>query len=139
MAYNMQNPWVQPYPTTTSNTAGSFPTPNIAQAGNYPVTNFQPGSTINTYQWVQGEEAAKALPVAPGTEVMLMDSEAPVIYKKSADASGRPILRIFDMVERLPNQSQNEGNFVTKDELTSAVEEAVRNAMKHNRKEKTNG
>ena len=51
--------------------------------------------------WVQGEAGAKSFLVAPGTTVMLMDSESPVFYLKSADQSGMPMpLRIFDFTER---------------------------------------
>ena len=51
--------------------------------------------------WVQGEAGAKSYGVAPGNNVLLMDSEAEVFYIKSADASGVPMpLRIFDYKER---------------------------------------
>jgi hypothetical protein len=55
----------------------------------------------NGFVWVQGESGAKSFLVAPGTTVMLMDSENPVFYLKSADQSGMPMpLRVFDFVER---------------------------------------
>lgn len=55
--------------------------------------------------WVQGEEGAKAYMVAPGSSVMLMDSENTVFYLKSSDQSGMPLpLRIFDYTERTVNQ-----------------------------------
>ncbi len=50
--------------------------------------------------WVQGEAGAKAWAVAPGQSVTLMDSENPALYLKSADMSGIPSMRIFDLVER---------------------------------------
>lgn len=51
--------------------------------------------------YVQGEAAAKSWMVGAGQSVLLMDSEAPVFYIKSADASGIPLpLRIFDYQER---------------------------------------
>lgn len=60
-----------------------------------------PAQTQSSITWVQGEEGAKAYLVAAGNSVMLMDSEAPVFYIKSTDASGMPMpLRIFDFVER---------------------------------------
>lgn len=56
----------------------------------------------NGFVWVQGETGAKSFLVAPGTTVMLMDSESPVFYLKSADQSGMPMpLRVFDFVERV--------------------------------------
>ena len=56
--------------------------------------------------WVQGEAGAKSYLVAPGSTVMLMDSENTVFYLKSSDASGMPLpLRIFDYSERRENVS----------------------------------
>ena len=58
--------------------------------------------TSNGILWVQGEEGAKAWLVAPGSTVMLMDSDGGSFYLKSADASGMPLpLRIFDYTERI--------------------------------------
>ena len=65
--------------------------------------NQQPVRQNNSgFVWVQGGEAgAKSYLVAPGETVMLMDSENPVFFLKSADASGMPMpLRIFDYKER---------------------------------------
>lgn len=56
--------------------------------------------------WVQGENAAKAYPVASGQSVLLMDSEDSVMYIKSTDQSGMPQpLRIFDYKERTTAQN----------------------------------
>ena len=57
--------------------------------------------------WVQGEAGAKSYLVAPGTTIMLMDSEAQTFYIKQADASGMPMpLRIFDYTERAARSQQ---------------------------------
>lgn len=45
----------------------------------------------NSFAWVQGEASAKAYPVAPGNTILLMDSEAPVLYMKSTDLTGKPL------------------------------------------------
>lgn len=50
--------------------------------------------------WVSGEAGAKAYLVAPNTTVQLWDSEAQVIYLKSADASGMPSMKILDYTIR---------------------------------------
>lgn len=67
-----------------------------------PVQQTQTAQPVsNGINWCQGEEGAKAWLVAPGTTVMLMDSDGSSFYLKSADASGMPQpLRIFDYVER---------------------------------------
>ena len=52
--------------------------------------------------WVQGEAGAKSFLVAPGQNLILMDSEAEVFYIKATDQSGVPLpLRIFDYKERI--------------------------------------
>lgn len=71
--------------------------------------------------WVQGEAAAKSYPVAPNTSVSLWDSEANVIYIKSADASGMPSMKIVDYTMRDTSTRSPEiapkSDFVTKDDL----------------------
>lgn len=69
----------------------------------------QPQQNNNGLIWVQGEAGAKSYPVAPGSTVMLMDSEESRFYIKSADVSGMPQpLRIFDYTERTAQSKQPE-------------------------------
>ena len=96
----------------------------------FPVTypQIQP-MTYSQYQqtqtsginWVQGIEGAKAYPVAPNANVMLMDSSANTFYIKSADATGRPTISLYDYEERKmvnDTTTQNKtADFVTKEEL----------------------
>lgn len=92
---------------------------------------------LNTFQWVQGQAGAEAYPVAPGTNVILMDSLAPVIYYKSADSTGRYLpMKTYDLVERTePVQGPNEAPsidtsaFVKRDEIDSLVAKAVLNYL----------
>ena len=78
-------------------------------------------------QWVQGENAAKSFPVAPNTSVPLFDSEANVIYIKSADASGMPSIKILDYTVRdnTPRTAEikPQGDFVTHNELADLQRE----------------
>lgn len=96
-------------------------------------TGYQPYYQNNAYQqnvmpaqqsgiiWVQGEAAAKSYPVAPNTSVALWDSEANVIYIKSADGAGMPSMKIVDYTMRDTNARRSEmspqSDFVTKDDL----------------------
>lgn len=78
---------------------------------------------------MQGLEGAKGFLVAPNNTVVLWDTENPVIYVKSADASGIPSMRVLDFVERNSNTSNSHENtpkthkctcgdkFVTKEEF----------------------
>ena len=58
--------------------------------------------------WVPNEQAAREYLVAPNSAVTLWDSSAPVVYLKQADASGKPTLTTYDLVERTqrPVQAQ---------------------------------
>ena len=51
-------------------------------------------------QWVSSEQEARGYLIAPNSAVALWDSSAPTVYLKQADASGKPTLKIYDLVER---------------------------------------
>lgn len=65
----------------------------------------QPGTQQSNLIWVQGESGAKSFLVAPNTTVQLWDSEAQVIYLKSADATGMPTMKILDYTVRGQTQT----------------------------------
>ena len=102
-----------------------------------PVLPQNQNTQLNTFQWVQGQAGAEAYPVAPGASVILMDSNAPVIYYKSADQSGRYLpMKTYDLVERTePVQGPSEtpsidtSTFVKRDEIDSLVAKAVLNYL----------
>ena len=77
--------------------------------------------------WVQGINAAKSYPVAPNTSVPLFDSEANVVYIKSADASGMPSIKILDYnvrdSEPRKTESAPQVDFVTHNELADIQRE----------------
>lgn len=84
------------------------------------------GSSIN---WVRNQNEAMMFPVAPNAAVALWDSSSPVIYLKQADASGKPSMKIYDLVERIerPVESTSaspiqDNTFATKKELEAVVE-----------------
>lgn len=56
-------------------------------------------------QWVNGEQEARNWMIAPNAAVALWDSTAPTVYLKQADASGKPSLKIYDLVERTSNSA----------------------------------
>jgi hypothetical protein len=71
--------------------------------------------------WVQGEAGAKAYLVSPGNTVVLWDSESEVIYIKSANQAGIPVMRVFDYKERMGSSpapaQQSVNEFVTRKEF----------------------
>lgn len=60
-----------------------------------PTNQNQPGII-----WVPSEQSANEYLVAPNNAVALWDSNNPVIYLKQADASGKPSMKVYDLVER---------------------------------------
>lgn len=72
-------------------------------------------------QWVSGEQEARGYLIAPNSAVALWDSTAPTVYLKQADASGKPTLKIYDLVERTEApQTAPQGKpveFVTREEF----------------------
>ena len=69
-----------------------------------------PQKPTNDIIWVQGLEGAKGYLVAPNNTVVLWDTENPVIYVKSADASGIPSMRVLDFTERNADTSNSPKN-----------------------------
>ena len=51
-------------------------------------------------QWVSSEQEARGYLIAPNSAVALWDSTAPTVYLKQSDASGKPTLKVYDLVER---------------------------------------
>ena len=87
------------------------------------VSQSQPPMNSNLI-WVSGEAGAKAYLVAPNTTVQLWDSEAQVIYLKSADASGMPSIKTLDYTIRAENQPMQtlqhvDTNYISREEFNS--------------------
>lgn len=91
-----------------------------------------PSQSNNIFAWIQGEDAAKSYPVAPGNTVVLIDSDKPVMYMKTADLSGRPqpiqvrYLVSEEEYKRIQNGTKNSPNlddFVTKEYFEERMSE----------------
>ena len=89
-------------------------------------------------QWVSGEQEARGYLIAPNSAVALWDSTAPTVYLKQADASGKPTLKIYDLVERAETPrtaSQENGvEFVTRKEFDALA--ALVSELKDKKKRK---
>lgn len=92
--------------------------------------------------WVQNEMEAANYLVAPNSAVTLWDSNAPVVYLKQADASGKPSMKIYDLVERTQRPVQAPQapavEYATKDDISAlaariGVLEAIKEAPKPKR------
>lgn len=98
--------------------------------------------------WVQGEAGAKAYMVGPNQRVVLWDQDNPVVYIKTADASGMTTLRILDYTERGSEQQNNtlgvvkvDPEYVTREDLAALEDKFQRqinrlNSQMNNRKAK---
>ena len=92
--------------------------------------NFNTGNII----WVSGEAGARGYPVAPNTTIQLWDSEAQIVYLKSADASGMPSMKILDYTIRdnavqgnaLQKPQIDLSGYVTKEEFEKRMSEVIR-------------
>lgn len=89
-------------------------------------------------QWVSGEQEARNWMIAPNAAVALWDSSAPTVYLKKADASGKPSLTIYDLVERAETPrtapTTDHVKFVTREEFDALA--AVVDGMKGKKKAK---
>ena len=101
-------------------------------------------NTPSALTWVQGEAGAKSYLVAPNQTVTLWDSEAQVIYLKSADASGMPSIKILDYTIR-DNASQKpnihpQTDFATKEDVDYLKREinSIKAKMEPQKKGKVN-
>ena len=89
------NPYVNPYMIPYQ--PQQMTTPQIPQMQ---PTQMSGANQNGGFVWVDGIEEAKSFFVAPNNAVQLWDKNAPTIYKKSADSTGKPTMQIFDLVER---------------------------------------
>lgn len=69
--------------------------------------------------WVRNAQEAAMYPVAPNNAVALWDSSESSIYLKQADASGRPTMRTYDLVERKNEPPKDGVDYATKSELAA--------------------
>lgn len=131
-----------PYPFNYGyNTSGYYPQYSY---GNYP--QFQPNPQIsqpmmqNVQQtaaqianpssiiWVRNQNDAAMYPVAPNNAVALWDQNSAAVYLKQADASGKPSMKIYDLVERTETAEETTSEngakvpaYATKEELGAVV------------------
>lgn len=93
--YGYQNPYYpQPMPDTLMQMRQQqMPMMQTPQAPQNPIAQ-------GGVQWVSGEQEARNWMIAPNAAIALWDSTAPTVYLKQADASGKPTLKIYDLVER---------------------------------------
>ena len=131
--YGWQNPYyAQPMPDNLAQLRQQQMPPMMApQPPQNPVAQ-------SGVQWVSGEQEARNWMIAPNATVALWDSSAPTVYLKKADASGKPSLTIYDLVERAETPrtapTADPVKFVTREEFDALA--AVVDGMKGKKKTK---
>jgi len=91
-----QQPQYQPMQSVISQ-----PQANVPQTANYAPQSVPAQTAQASIIWISGGEKAAAMyPVAPNAAVALWDQDSPVVYFKQADASGKPSMKVYDLVER---------------------------------------
>ena len=111
--------------------------PATYQYGNYYPQSYQPQQPMPQYTpqqnqvnnvWVANREEADQYPVVPNSAVRLWSTRDPVFWLKQADATGKPSIKTYDIVERtesVPEASYGQDNktveYVSKDELDRIV------------------
>lgn len=93
----------------------------------------QQSPTASGIIWVSGAQEAGMYPVAPNNAVALWEQSGKTIYLKSADATGKPTMKVYDLVERTDSIStasavQDEKSFATKDDV-AALATAVKGIL----------
>ena len=113
---------------------------NVAQQSQNNFNTLDANQAFSGIFTVNGEYAARNLPIARGTRVLLMDTQNDVFYVKSADLNGTiNSFRTFDYTERTEVPAQNSSDsdtaqtdkkandehsaatYVTKKDLTASV------------------
>ena len=101
------------------------------------VPQVQPTPAAQTYSpaminssgiiWVSGAQEAQMYPIAPNNAVALWEKSGKTIYLKQADATGKPTITVYDLVERtesaseISNSTGENNEFATKDDLGKVV------------------
>ena len=99
-------------PTYFPQAYGNFNMPQMPQ-----VPQAAPVQQNTAPIWVQGEAGAKSYIVAPGSSLILMDSEGDFFYMKAVDMSGMPTLRKFEYKEVGSAPQPQTGDFVARSEF----------------------
>lgn len=119
-AYNYYTPTFQPYYQIPPQQM----MPQNPPQQQMPVVQQQP-QVQSGMIWVSGEKEASMYPVAPNNAVALWDSANPYVYLKQADASGKPVMRAYELKEHVDVSTAPESgtsvSYATKEDLETVI------------------
>lgn len=126
--YNYQPNYQNYFPVGYQPVQQNYQQPTMQQPVQQPQQSYSPAINQSGIIWISGLQEAQMFPVGPNSAAALWQKDGKTIYLKQADATGRPTLTVYDLVERTetPQDSGNNGdnkspNFATKDELSAVV------------------
>jgi len=82
--------------------------------------NYYQQPRTNQYAFVNGFEGAKAFQVQPNQMVMLLDSDNPIVYKKTANSLGQCTIEAFNLVP-IKEEVKTNDEYVSKAEFDALV------------------
>lgn len=78
----------------------------------------------NSYVFVNGIEGAKAYQVNPNQTMMLLDSEEPIVYKKTSDQFGKSSIQFFRLVSTTEEELR-QGKIMPSEDTTALKKEVA--------------
>lgn len=117
--YNYNNPYQQGFYQPMYQPIQQQPVQQQAQQ------SYSPAINQSGIIWVSGPMEAQSYPIAPNNAVALWEKSGKVIYLKSADATGKPTMTVYDLVERDQGASdavtEQNTEYATKSDLSAVV------------------
>lgn len=117
--YNYNNPYQQGFYQPMYQPVQQQPVQQQAQQ------TYSPAINQSGIIWVSGPMEAQSYPIAPNNAVALWEKSGKVIYLKSADATGKPTMTVYDLVERDQSASdavaEQNTEYATKSDLSAVV------------------
>lgn len=90
--------------------------------------SYSPAINQSGIIWISGLQEAQMYPIAPNNAVALWEKSGKVIYLKQADATGKPTMTVYDLVERKESASDASSassdklpDYATKDDLSTII------------------
>lgn len=96
----MPYPYYTPYNYNPYSYQQMVQQPQMMQTPQVPTQPTQNMASPTSLIWVSSDRDAAMYPTAPNNAVALWNQNEPVVYLKQADASGKPSMKVYDLVER---------------------------------------
>jgi len=98
----------------------------------YPQYQPYPVQQSQGINWVQGRTAAQSFTVPAGQSAILMDSDAPYVYKKETAMDGRPLpMEVYKLVKEEETKKQDDAkNYVRVDQIDDLILDKIEDIVK---------